>query len=68
MAEKTLQEQLITELLDPRTALTPREVAAAEEIKWLRSQVPGVKESWKALIPTSQKAEKGSGSGEGKGK
>ena len=42
----TLQEKLITELLDPRTAMTPREVAAGEEIKWLRSQITGVKESW----------------------
>jgi hypothetical protein len=54
----TLQEQLITELLDPRSALSPREVAAAEEIKWLRSQIPGVKESWNAPIPL-QKAEQG---------
>ena len=39
MAEKTLQEKYIDELLDPRTALTPREVAAAEEIKALRAQL-----------------------------
>lgn len=53
----TLQEQLITELLDPRTSLTPREHAAAEEIRWLRSQVAGVQESWNAPTPP-QKADK----------
>lgn len=53
----SLQEQLITELLDPRSALSPREVAAAEEIKWLKSQINGVKESWNAPTPP-QKAEK----------
>lgn len=52
----TLQEQLINELLDPRSSLSPRENAAAEEIRWLRSQIPGVKESWK--LP-EQKAEQG---------
>lgn len=36
---ETLQEKYIRELLDPRSALTPREVAAAEEIKLLRSQL-----------------------------
>jgi hypothetical protein len=51
----TLQEQLITEILDPRSSLSPREVAAAEEIRWLRTQVPGIKESWN--IP-AQKAGK----------
>ena len=48
MADKTLQETYITQLLDPRSALTPREVAAAEEILWLRSQIDGVQESWNA--------------------
>jgi len=51
-----LQEKYITELLDPRTAKTPRENAAAEEIKWLRSMIVGeLFESWK--IPP-KKAEK----------
>jgi hypothetical protein len=52
----TLQEKLINELLDPRSSLSPRENAAAEEIRWLRSQIPGVNESWK--LP-EQKAEQG---------
>lgn len=57
MAEQTLQEKLITELLDMRSSLSPREVAAAEEIRWLRSQITGIKESWNATPP--EKAVKG---------
>lgn len=41
MAEETLQEKYIRELLDPRTALTPREVAAREEILALREKLEG---------------------------
>ena len=52
-----LQKQLITELLDPRSALSPRENAAAEEIKWLRSQVKGVSESWNAPTPPQNTAQ-----------
>lgn len=58
------QEQLITELLDPRTAKSARENAAAEEIKWLRSKVKGVKESWNDTSPTPEKAAKDSGMSE----
>ena len=57
----TLQEKLITELLDPRSALSPREVAAAEEIRWLRSQIRGIRESWNTEIPEPQKAPKDAG-------
>ena len=39
MAEQTLQEKYIGELLDPRSALSPREVAAREEIIELRAQL-----------------------------
>ena len=55
--EITLQEKLITELLDPRSSASPREIAAREEILWLRSLISGNFESWKA-IPL-EKAEKG---------
>lgn len=37
--EKTLHEKLIDELLDPRAALSPREVAAANEIRALREKL-----------------------------
>lgn len=39
MADKTLQQQYLDELLDPRSALSPREVAAREEILALREQL-----------------------------
>lgn len=39
MTEETLQERYIRELLDPRSALSPREVAAREEIISLRAQL-----------------------------
>jgi len=39
---ETLQEKYIRELLDPRSALSPREVAAREEILLLRAQL-GIK-------------------------
>ena len=55
--EITLQQKLITELLDPRSSASPREIAAREEILWLRSLVTGNYESWKATPP--EKAEKG---------
>ena len=35
----TLQEQYINELFDPRSSLSPREVAAREEIAALRKQL-----------------------------
>lgn len=35
----TLQEQYINELFDPRSALSPREVAAREEIATLRAKL-----------------------------
>jgi len=57
MPEQTLQEKLITELLDPRSSASPREIAAREEILWLRSLISGNCESWKATPP--EKAEKG---------
>ena len=41
MAEITLQEQYINELFDPRSALSPREVAAREEIASLRAKLTG---------------------------
>lgn len=49
--EKTLQEVLITELLDPRSSASPREIAAREEILWLRSRLAAdeVFESWKYI-------------------
>jgi hypothetical protein len=37
--DETLQEKYIRELLDPRSALSPREVAAAEEIRALRAKL-----------------------------
>lgn len=39
MATETLQEKLIAELFDPRNSLSPREHAAAEEIRALRAQL-----------------------------
>ena len=39
MAEKTLHEKLIDELLDPRSALSPREIAAKNEIQTLRERI-----------------------------
>ena len=45
--DKTLHEKLIDELLDARSALSPREHAAANEIRALRAQ-----------LKPSQKAEK----------
>lgn len=56
MADKSLQETYVEQLLDPRSALTPRENAAADEIRWLRSQIEGVRESWNA--PAPKKSEK----------
>jgi hypothetical protein len=56
MTEETLQERYIRELLDPRTAMTPREVAAREEILLLRRLLD-------VKLPT-KKAEKDSGKGE----
>lgn len=53
MVEQTLQEKYIEELLDPRSALSPREVAAAEEIKELRRQL-----AQKQTRKPSKKAEK----------
>jgi len=41
MPEKTLHERLIDELLDYRTVLTPREAAAAWEIRVLRAELEG---------------------------
>ncbi len=65
----TLQEQLITELLDPRFALTAREVAAAEEIKFLRSQITnGATESWNASTPPQKADMDAKGKREDKGK
>ena len=37
--DETLQDKFIRELLDPRSALSPREVAAREEILELRRQL-----------------------------
>lgn len=39
MAEETLQERYLRELFDPRASLSPREVAAREEIAHLREQL-----------------------------
>ena len=54
---ETLQEQYIRELLDPRSALSPREVAAREEILKLRAQL-GIK-------PNQEEAEKDAAGGRG---
>ena len=43
MAEETLQERYLRELFDPRSALTPREVAAREEILALREIIDNLK-------------------------
>jgi hypothetical protein len=43
MTDETLQERFIRELLDPRSALSPREVAAREEILELRRQLDALK-------------------------
>lgn len=37
--EETLQERYLRELFDPRSALSPREVAAREEILALRAKL-----------------------------
>ncbi len=47
---ETLQEKYIRELLDPRSALTPRENAAAGEILLLRAEIEKLQ---------NQKADKG---------
>jgi len=39
MAELSIQEKYINELFDPRSALSPREVAAREEIATLRAKL-----------------------------
>ena len=36
---ETLQEQYLRELFDPRSALSPREVAAREEIRMLYAKL-----------------------------
>ena len=51
-----LHDQLIAELLDPRTALTPRENAAANEIRALRKQLTDKKAV--KVAPVKQEAKK----------
>lgn len=49
MTEETLQDKFIKELLDPRSALSPREVAAREEILQLREQIKNLHPIQKAI-------------------
>ena len=58
MDEKTLHEKLIDELLDPRSSLTERENAAANEIRSLREQLVGQAKSEKKAKAKADKEQK----------
>jgi hypothetical protein len=53
---ETLHEKLIAELLDPRSALSPREIAAANEIRSLREKLTEQKAV--KVAPVKQEAKK----------
>ena len=55
MTDETLQERFIRELLDPRSALSPREVAAREEILELRRQLDALTNPPKAQDEASKR-------------
>ncbi len=54
MPEETLQERYMRELFDPRSALSPREVAAREEIRNLREQLERLHPTKKAVEDSGQ--------------